>query len=86
MTLRGDDRDIWHLLRELAPQVLGAVSRRYNDFAAAEDAVQEALISAAEQWPAVGIPDNPRGWLYHVAVRRLTDHVRSEMARRRRAV
>ena len=51
------DADSEHLLRELAPQVLGAVSRRYNDFAAAEDAVQEALIAAAAQWPA-GIPDN----------------------------
>jgi RNA polymerase sigma factor (sigma-70 family) len=83
VTERADDRNIWHLLRELAPQVLGAVSRRYNDFAAAEDAVQEALIAAAAQWPD-GIPDNPRGWLYQVAVRRLTDHVRSELSRRRR--
>jgi RNA polymerase sigma factor (sigma-70 family) len=72
------------LLRELAPQVLGAVSRRSDDFAGAEDAVQEALIAAAAQWPAEGIPRNPRGWLYHVALRRLTDLVRSEMARRRR--
>jgi RNA polymerase sigma factor (sigma-70 family) len=73
-----------HLLRELAPQVLGAVARRHGDFAAAEDAVQEALIAASTQWPSAGIPANPRGWLYHVAVRRLTDQVRSEMARRRR--
>jgi RNA polymerase sigma factor (sigma-70 family) len=72
------------LLRELAPQVLGAVARRHGDFAAAEDAVQEALIAAASRWPADGVPDNPRGWLYHVALRRLTDHLRSEMARRRR--
>jgi RNA polymerase sigma factor (sigma-70 family) len=64
--------------------VLGAVARRSDDFAAAEDAVQEALIAAAGQWPAEGIPRNPRGWLYHVALRRLTDQVRSEMARRRR--
>ena len=84
MTQHADDRDVWHLLRELAPQVLGAVSRRYEDFAAAEDAVQEALIAAAAQWPEAGIPDNPRGWLYQVAIRRLTDHVRSEVARRRR--
>ena len=75
---------IEHLLRTLAPQVLGAVARRHGDFAAAEDAVQEALIAAAAQWPAQGVPSNPRGWLYHVAVRRLTDHVRSELARRRR--
>jgi RNA polymerase sigma factor (sigma-70 family) len=76
--------DVGHLLRELAPQVLGAVTRRHGDFAAAEDAVQEALISAAEQWPVEGIPRNPRGWLYHVAMRRITDHLRSEIARRRR--
>jgi RNA polymerase sigma factor (sigma-70 family) len=72
------------LLRDLAPQVLGAVARRHGDFDAAEDAVQEALVAAATQWPAQGIPANPRGWLYHVALRRITDHLRSEMARRRR--
>jgi RNA polymerase sigma factor (sigma-70 family) len=72
------------LLRELAPQVLGAVIRRFRDFAASEDAVQEALIAAAAQWPREGRPDNPRGWLIQVAARRLTDHVRSESARRRR--
>ena len=73
-----------HLLRELAPRVLGALARRHDDFAAAEDAVQEALIAAAAQWPAAGIPDNPRGWLYRVAVRRLLDEQRSESARRKR--
>jgi RNA polymerase sigma factor (sigma-70 family) len=73
-----------HLLRELAPQVLGAVARRHGDFAAAEDAVQEALIAAASQWQAEGVPANPRGWLYHVALRRITDHLRSELSRRRR--
>ena len=78
------DSNVWHLLRELAPQVLGAVARRHGDFAAAEDAVQEALIAAASQWPTEGIPNNPRGWLFHVALRRMTDHVRSELARRRR--
>ena len=75
---------IGRLLRDLAPQVLGALTRRHGDFTDAEDAVQEALIAAAAQWPAEGIPSNPRGWLYQVATRRLTDHVRSEMARRRR--
>ncbi|HMA21748.1 MAG TPA: sigma-70 family RNA polymerase sigma factor [Gemmatimonadaceae bacterium] len=75
---------VGHLLRELAPQVLGAVARRHGDFADAEDAVQEALIAAAAQWPVDGIPQNPRGWLYHVALRRMTDHLRSEVARRRR--
>jgi RNA polymerase sigma factor (sigma-70 family) len=73
-----------HLLRDLAPQVLGAVIRRFRDFAAAEDAVQEALIAAAVQWPREGVPDNPRAWLIQVAFRRMTDHVRSEVARRQR--
>jgi RNA polymerase sigma factor (sigma-70 family) len=72
------------LLRELAPQVLGATMRRFGDFSAAEDAVQEALIAAASQWPRDGVPDNPRGWLIQVASRRMTDHIRSEAARRRR--
>jgi RNA polymerase sigma factor (sigma-70 family) len=73
-----------HLLRELAPQVLGSVARRFHDFAAAEDAVQEAMIAAFTQWPKEGIPENPRGWLIHVACRRMTDQVRSEIARRER--
>src|ERR1051326_5797946 len=73
-----------HLLRDLAPQVLGVLVRRYRDFAACEDAVQEALIAAADQWPREGLPDNPRAWLIHVAVRRLTDAVRAESARRHR--
>jgi len=72
------------LLRPLAPQVLGAVVRRFGHFDTAEDAVQEALIAAAVQWPKDGIPDNPRGWLITVASRRLTDLLRSEQARRRR--
>jgi RNA polymerase sigma factor (sigma-70 family) len=72
------------LLRTLTPQVLGAVVRRFGDFAAAEDAVQEALLAAAVQWPSEGVPDNPRGWLIHVAARRMTDHLRAELARRRR--
>jgi RNA polymerase sigma factor (sigma-70 family) len=78
------DDAVEQLLRELAPRVLGAVARRNHDFGAAEDAVQEALIAAVAQWPAAGIPDNPRGWLYQVAMRRLADHARSESARRRR--
>ena len=72
------------LLRELAPQVLGAVARRYRLFEDAEDAVQEALLAAATQWPGEGAPDNPRGWLIAVAARRMTDRVRNEEARRRR--
>jgi len=74
------------LLRNLAPQVLAAVVRRHGDFAAAEDAVQEALVAAATQWPRQGVPDNPRGWLIHVAGRRMLDHVRAELARKRREV
>ncbi len=73
-----------NLLRDLAPQVLGAVIRRFGDFSAAEDAVQEALLAAAVQWPKEGVPENPRGWLIHVAARRMTDHLRAELARRRR--
>jgi RNA polymerase sigma factor (sigma-70 family) len=72
------------LLRELAPQVLGALVRRNGDFAACEDAVQEALLAAAVQWPADGVPDNPKGWLITVASRRRTEQWRSESARRRR--
>jgi RNA polymerase sigma factor (sigma-70 family) len=73
-----------HLLHELAPQVLGVVIRRFHDFANAEDAVQEALIAAASQWPRERVPDNPRAWLIQVALRRMTDQLRSEQARRRR--
>ena len=65
-----------HLLRELAPQVLGPVMRRFRDFAAAEDAVQEALIAAAIQWPRDGVPENPRAWLIHVASRRMRSEER----------
>ena len=72
------------LLRELAPQVLGIVVRRYGDFNLAEDAVQEALIAATTHWPRDGIPENPRGWLLQTAGRKLTDIYRSEQARRRR--
>jgi RNA polymerase sigma factor (sigma-70 family) len=73
-----------HLLRELAPQVLGALVRRFRNFDAAEDAVQEALLAASLQWPEAGLPENPRGWLIQVAARRLIDTLRSEQARRRR--
>jgi RNA polymerase sigma factor (sigma-70 family) len=73
-----------NLLRQLAPQVLGAVVRRYGHFDIAEDAVQEAMLAAATQWPNEGMPDNPKGWLITVAARRLTDLLRSEQARRRR--
>jgi RNA polymerase sigma factor (sigma-70 family) len=72
------------LLRRLAPEVLGALVRRYGHFEASEDAVQEALLAAAEQWPERGLPESPRGWLITVASRRLTDQLRSDSARRRR--
>ncbi|MGK3992949.1 RNA polymerase sigma factor [Sorangium sp. So ce1024] len=84
MTSPPRDAPAEHLLRDLAPQVLAAVLRRFRDFAASEDAVQEALLAAATQWPRDGVPDDPRAWLIHVASRRITDHVRSEAARRRR--
>ncbi|MFD9032074.1 RNA polymerase sigma factor [Streptomyces sp. NPDC059567] len=72
------------LLRRHAPQVLGALVRRYGHFDAAEDAVQEALLAAARQWPKAGTPANPRGWLIRVASRRLTDQLRADEARARR--
>jgi RNA polymerase sigma factor (sigma-70 family) len=78
------DNHAEQLLRELAPQVLGAVIRRFHDFAAAEDAVQEAMLAAFMQWPRQGVPENPRGWLIQVAARRMIDHIRSETARRNR--
>ncbi|MEU9512508.1 sigma-70 family RNA polymerase sigma factor [Micromonospora sp. NPDC048169] len=74
------------LLRTLAPQVLGVLVRRHGQFYACEDAVQEALLAAAVQWPAQGLPDRPRSWLVTVATRRLTDEWRSEHARREREV
>jgi RNA polymerase sigma factor (sigma-70 family) len=73
-----------NLLRELAPQVLGAMARRFRDFSSAEDAVQEAMLAAFTQWPQEGIPENPRGWLIQVASRRMADQARSEIARRER--
>ncbi|WP_406838835.1 RNA polymerase sigma factor [Streptomyces sp. AHU1] len=76
--------EVEDLLRRHAPQVLGALVRRYGHFDAAEDAVQEALLAAAGQWPAKGVPDNPRGWLIKVASRRLVDTLRAEEARRLR--
>ena len=84
MTSLSPDLDVEPLLRKLAPHVLGAMVRRFRDFAASEDAVQEALIAAAMQWPRDGLPDNPRGWLVRVAQRRMVDHLRSEASRRNR--
>jgi RNA polymerase sigma factor (sigma-70 family) len=72
------------LLRELSPQVLGTLVRRYGDFDTCEDAVQEALVAAARQWPAEGTPANPKGWLVTVASRRWVERWRQDAARRRR--
>jgi RNA polymerase sigma factor (sigma-70 family) len=72
------------LLRTTAPQVLAAVVRRYGDFDTCEDAVQEALLAAAQQWPGEGVPDDPRAWLIRVAARRRIELLRNESARRRR--
>jgi RNA polymerase sigma factor (sigma-70 family) len=72
------------LLRELAPQVLGALVRRLGHFDTAEDAVQEALLAAAVRWREAGVPEHPRGWLITVAYRRMTDQLRTTQARRRR--
>jgi RNA polymerase sigma factor (sigma-70 family) len=77
-------RDIEDLLREAAPEVLAAVVRRFGDFADADDAVQEAMLAATQQWPPQGVPENPVGWLVHVASRRMIDQARSESARRDR--
>ncbi|WP_229401182.1 RNA polymerase sigma factor [Micromonospora okii] len=72
------------VLRELAPQVLGVLVRRYRDFDACEDALQEAMLAATVQWPVDGVPEHARGWLVTVASRRLVDQIRSERARRDR--
>jgi RNA polymerase sigma factor (sigma-70 family) len=76
--------DVESLLRELAPQVLGTLVRRFGGFDTCEDAVQEALIAAATRWPVDGLPDNPRAWLVTVAARKRTELWRNEAARRRR--
>ena len=78
------EAEVEDLLRRLAPQVLGALVRRYGHFDTAEDATQEALVAAATQWQQGGIPDHPRGWLITVASRRLTDLLRADQARQRR--
>ncbi|GAA3920335.1 sigma factor-like helix-turn-helix DNA-binding protein [Amorphoplanes auranticolor] len=73
-----------NLLREFAPQVLGVLVRRFGDFDAAEDAVQEALLAAALRWPVDGVPGNPRGWLIRTGANKLVDQIRNEQARRER--
>jgi RNA polymerase sigma factor (sigma-70 family) len=78
------DAELEGLLRRLAPQVLGVLVRRYGRFDVCEDAVQEALLTAALQWPEGSVPENPRAWLITVASRRIADELRSDQARRRR--
>ncbi|HET8915743.1 MAG TPA: sigma-70 family RNA polymerase sigma factor [Propionibacteriaceae bacterium] len=73
-----------HLLRTEAPQVLGALVRRFGHFDIAEDAVQDALLAATQQWPNRGIPEHPRGWLIRVGYRRMVDQLRADQLRRRR--
>jgi len=72
-----------HLLRTEAPQVLGALVRRFGRFDVAEDAVQEALLAASRSWPADGVPENPRSWLIRVGYRRMVDLLRAEQTRHR---
>jgi predicted RNA polymerase sigma factor len=76
--------DVDDLLRQLAPQVLGVLIRRYGRFDICEDAVQEALLAAALQWPEQAVPESPRAWLITVASRRVADELRSELQRRHR--
>ncbi|MBT2409847.1 RNA polymerase subunit sigma-24 [Streptomyces sp. ISL-12] len=71
------------LLRRLTPNVLGVLVRCGADFAAAEDAVQDALIDAIRRWPD-DPPRDPKGWLVTVAWRKFLDQARSDTARRRR--
>ncbi|MFF8836008.1 RNA polymerase sigma factor [Streptomyces sp. NPDC015130] len=80
----GGTREIEALLRECAPQVLGMLVRRHGGFDACEDALQEALIAAARQWPQDGVPDNARAWLFTVATHKYIDQLRADAARRRR--
>ena len=76
--------DVEHLLRTEAPQVLGALVRRFGHFDIAEDAAQEAMLAASRMWPADGVPENPRSWLIRIGYRRMVDLLRSDQARRRR--
>lgn len=80
----GDRVRVEEVLRACAPGVLGVLVRRHGDFYGCEDAVQEALIAAARQWPEQGVPERPASWLLTVAHRKYVDQVRSEAARRRR--
>lgn len=80
----GITEDVERLLRAEAPQVLGALVRRFGRFDTAEDAVQEALLAASRAWAAEGVPQDPRSWLIRIGYRRMVDLLRSDQARRRR--
>jgi len=80
----GRTADVELLLRTEAPQVLGALTRRFGRFDIAEDAVQEALLTASRTWPVDGVPDEPQSWLIRIAHRRMVDLLRFEQARHRR--
>ncbi len=77
-------RQLEQLWRDCAPRVLAALARRYGDFDTAEDALQEALLAAARQWPAEGVPGDPTAWLITAASRRLVDLWRADRARAER--
>ncbi len=77
-------RPLDDLLRDAAPKAIGVLVRRFGDFASCEDAVQDALLAAATQWPVHGVPDNPTGWVVTVASRRRIELYRADEARRRR--
>jgi RNA polymerase sigma factor (sigma-70 family) len=79
-----DEIRVEHLLRSEAPQVLGALVRRFGHFEVAEDAVQETLLAAVQRWPTEGVPEHPRSWLIRVGYRRMVDLLRSDQARRNR--
>ncbi|WP_313566842.1 sigma factor [Mobilicoccus sp.] len=86
MTFRGSDprqvvEDVW---RREAAHVLAALLRRGDSLDDCEDAAQEALAAALDQWPCEGVPGRPRGWLVTVASRRLVDQRRADSARVRR--
>lgn len=78
------DAAVEHAVRDAAPRAIAALTRRSKNFGFAEDAVQEAVLDAIEQWRRDGIPENPAGWIFTVAARRLNERLASESARRRR--
>lgn len=78
--------EIERILRDEAPQTLAALTRRFGDFATAEEATQEALLAASRAWASDGVPSEPRSWLIRVGYRRMIDLLRSDRARHRREI